>query len=1358
MTKSNQWLMNRAGLLNFWYYDEEIFQFEDGKLLLRGTNGSGKSVTMQSFIPVLLDGKKTPDRLDPFGSKARRMEDYLLGEKEVVNRDERTGYLFIEYKKYGVEQYITTGIGMQARRNKPMKSWYFLITDNRRIGVDFELAHKTKNETIPFSAKELENRLESGGHLVHTQAEYMELVNKYIFGFESTDAYEDLIKLLIQLRSPKLSKDFKPTVIYEILESALPPLTDDELRHLSESIENMDQTQQQLEQLEREYDANAKLLQQYDIYNQFILAERAEKYERARQKYKEVTSKSVQLTTELDQLQVEIEELQQKEQKYKIDLDVLSKEKESLQSHQVWRLQEDLTQKQKDLQRANEQFSKMQGQFDSLENKRFSTVGEEKDYHDQIFRVKEQLKQQLQQMGDDAEQAAFAQHDMNKNDWLKQDKQEFDFSLWKREVRSHIELLRNLEKHIFQQQHLQQQYKQLEKQSSEKLSEVDALQKQYEQYERWFSEEQQKLEERIFQWVDKHEFFAYSPEQRQQIARLVQGLYEQNHFAAVREQLDIAIRTYQAEIDTSIRWMKQLITDKEQQIQSESEKLQQLTSQKMIEPERSASTENFRQELEEQGITYIPFYEAVEFQQHVTEQQKERIESALAKLGILDSLITNRPLNIQHDAMITPNPQLLGYTLADFLKPDLEKSSEISSVIIDEVLRSIPMNSDGGTFAIDEQGFYMIGCLVGHAPAEETSKFIGRTSRKRHHQLQLVMLQEKISMLEAELKALLLQRQQQQQQIIAIQQAIEEIPTDRGLLDIEEEMVKLRLELKAQKNVLQQIDTEWNKVRNELSNLQQIIREMSRPLDIVLTAEAISQAVTAMDYYSSELGQFIVNYEKAQHIRVRMRDVRLRLEDLEERLEILRDEQFDHQKLRESLVAMCQSIEQQLQLEGIEEIQQRIQFVQGQLEELTRGLEEVRKALPKSETALETVKQSLKNIEIEIQFWMEMTKQWQKAFEAELSLGFIELENKDARNVISTLKPVLQKFERHKVQEQLTRLFLSKQADLMEFRMQDYTKDIKKLPTLQKFEGETFAIYINEFEQFCSRRLIQMEYQGQRVSPYFIHKALGEELAEQRNWLDEQDRELYEDIIVNSVGTILRRRIQRAEQWVKEMDQIMASRDNSSGLIFSISWKPLTAEAEAELDTRELIQLLQRNSKFLQEDDLNKITRHFRSRIERAKELIGLRNEGAVLHQVLKEVLDYRKWFTFVLSFSRVNEPKRELTNNAFFRFSGGEKAMAMYIPLFTAAYSRYKEASEMAPFIISLDEAFAGVDEQNIRDMFEVVEKLGFNYIMNSQALWGDYDTVPSLAIAEIVRPKNADFVTVIRFIWNGKQRILNK
>ena len=99
---NNRWKMKRIGFVNFWLYDEEDFEFEDGKLLLRGQNGSGKSITTQSFIPFVLDGDRTPSRLDPFGSSDRRMEYYFLGEE---GRDEATGYLFLEFKKEDTEEY-----------------------------------------------------------------------------------------------------------------------------------------------------------------------------------------------------------------------------------------------------------------------------------------------------------------------------------------------------------------------------------------------------------------------------------------------------------------------------------------------------------------------------------------------------------------------------------------------------------------------------------------------------------------------------------------------------------------------------------------------------------------------------------------------------------------------------------------------------------------------------------------------------------------------------------------------------------------------------------------------------------------------------------------------------------------------------------------------------------------------------------------------------------------------------------------------------------------------------------------------------------------------------------------------------
>lgn len=99
---------------------------------------------------------------------------------------------------------------------------------------------------------------------------------------------------------------------------------------------------------------------------------------------------------------------------------------------------------------------------------------------------------------------------------------------------------------------------------------------------------------------------------------------------------------------------------------------------------------------------------------------------------------------------------------------------------------------------------------------------------------------------------------------------------------------------------------------------------------------------------------------------------------------------------------------------------------------------------------------------------------------------------------------------------------------------------------------------------------------------------------------------------------------------------------------------------------------------------------------------------------------------------------------------------MSMYVPLFSAAVAKYKGAEPDAPKIISLDEAFAGVDEMNIKDMFRLMVDFDFDFIINSQILWGDYETVPALAIYQLLRPENAKYVTVIPYIWNGKERLL--
>jgi energy-coupling factor transporter ATP-binding protein EcfA2 len=50
-----RWMLSRAGIVNVYQYGNEILQFADGRLLLRGVNGSGKSTAMNMLLPFLLD-------------------------------------------------------------------------------------------------------------------------------------------------------------------------------------------------------------------------------------------------------------------------------------------------------------------------------------------------------------------------------------------------------------------------------------------------------------------------------------------------------------------------------------------------------------------------------------------------------------------------------------------------------------------------------------------------------------------------------------------------------------------------------------------------------------------------------------------------------------------------------------------------------------------------------------------------------------------------------------------------------------------------------------------------------------------------------------------------------------------------------------------------------------------------------------------------------------------------------------------------------------------------------------------------------------------------------------------------------
>ena len=81
------------------------------------------------------------------------MDFYLLGDNE--DTKEETGYLYLEFKKEGLEEYLTIGIGMRAKRGSGIDQWGFCLNDGRRIGPDgVRLYEKRGRQLIPLSRQD----------------------------------------------------------------------------------------------------------------------------------------------------------------------------------------------------------------------------------------------------------------------------------------------------------------------------------------------------------------------------------------------------------------------------------------------------------------------------------------------------------------------------------------------------------------------------------------------------------------------------------------------------------------------------------------------------------------------------------------------------------------------------------------------------------------------------------------------------------------------------------------------------------------------------------------------------------------------------------------------------------------------------------------------------------------------------------------------------------------------------------------------------------------------------------------------------------------------------------------------------
>lgn len=260
---TERWQPSRAGITNVWRYYDEIFSFYQGRLLLRGPNGTGKSKALELLLPYLFDANLRPHRLSTFGSADRTMHWNLMGEGN-QGSSTRVGYVWLEFQQD--DEWFTCGARLEATTNTTnVQASYF--TTSLRIG-DLLLVNESGR---PLTKAELIAAMGDHGVVHATPADYRHTVRTTLFPGVTEQRYDSLITALLQLRTPKLSERLDPGVLSSLLSKALPPLDQSDLTEIAEGFERLDRQREELRRLDDEIVTAGKLADVQRTYAQRVL-------------------------------------------------------------------------------------------------------------------------------------------------------------------------------------------------------------------------------------------------------------------------------------------------------------------------------------------------------------------------------------------------------------------------------------------------------------------------------------------------------------------------------------------------------------------------------------------------------------------------------------------------------------------------------------------------------------------------------------------------------------------------------------------------------------------------------------------------------------------------------------------------------------------------------------------------------------------------------------------------------------------------------------------------------------------------------------------------------------------------------
>lgn len=937
---NSNWIINRVGLVDFWYYDDEEFYFQDGRMLLRGSNGSGKSVTMQSLIPLLLDGNMRPERLDSFGSRARKMENYLLEEDD--EREERTGYLYMELKREESDQYHSFGIGIRARKNKALDSWYFHINDSRRIGRNI-LLYKDQGGKITLTKKELINKIGDGGKVIDEQKEYAILVNEKLFGFEKQEEYKELIDLLIRLRAPKLSKELKPTIVSEILTASLQALSDDELKPMSDAIEKMDETKLNLNNLKESLASIKQIEKIYNLYNEIVLENKSRLYNKALQEYDEAKEKNNEIIRDLEKLNLYIAEKEEEFLLLENEEKILKEEEQSLNSNDVTKLKESQLFTQNEIEHINKSIDDKKHNVEEKEFK-FRSLNREiesrKTDNDYLWK---KIEKNFKEMETTISELPFDDFYFMRDELVARKSQDYSFDLHRDTLEKYVRKVKESKLLLERQKKQAEKCDDISKELDNLKENQYLLEKNKKQCEILFSEEKESLIESMYEWERKNTELKLSSELMQMIEREVYDYEEEKNYFDIQNLIVPSKETIQGSINREIASIDNRINEKINIIREKQTEINDWKTQKEAEPFRSEAVVANRKKLKEADIEFLNFYKAIDFNDNLSQMQKNRIEEALSDMGILDALIVSAKDREKislldsgfSDKYIFDDINPVANNILDLFIIEEEYNNILTNGKISRALSSIGFEIDKQAATwISGDGAYGIGVIEGRADSGYQSSFIGSIAREKFRLNRINELEKEISKLELEKKELEAKKSNFLHRSDRLTTEWKNFPEMKSMDTALVELRKIRNNLSELAEKIKIKRDELNKNKENLDNITILVRQACAKCYLKERLDIIEEALLNLDNYKDILVELINNHTKYISNISLISINESNLEDLTYDLENIRADIFSYGRKVIELKTKLEHINEQLKLTDYDKIKDRLDFIVSRLNKI----------------------------------------------------------------------------------------------------------------------------------------------------------------------------------------------------------------------------------------------------------------------------------------------------------------------------------------------------------------------------------------------------------------------------------------